>query len=229
MRGTAFCWIALAAAGCSFEGADGLPVDPQAPPAQDLPKGKARVTGVISSPAQLGTFGVALMPAAAALPASNPCFPKNTLAVETPSAVDRSFELPEVAPGEYTLVAYRVDDRRSPRELERTMKAITVSGDTADAGVITLPPAIAPQEREGANDIDLVYWTPPAGLLGATGFAYRIDGPGRNACTPGTSLTVSGTYEIPESRNDARIGLESPLSGQMAIKVVEGEGGRGGR
>lgn len=229
MRGAALCWIALAAGGCAFDGAEGTaPIDPGSQPAPDLPKGNSRITGTISSSATLGSFGVALMPAGAALPQSNPCFPKNTPSYDTPSALDRTFVIPEVAPGAYTLVAYRVDNR-VPRELERTMKAITVTGSDTDVGVLTLPDTLDPDDVDGPGDTDLVRWTAPPSLTAVAGFAFRIDGPGRSACTAGTTLNVSGTFQIPQSDDDVRVGLEWPLTGQMAIKVVEADDGRGGR
>lgn len=230
MRGAAICWVALAA-GCGFEGGEGIPLDlGEGPPAAPLPVGTARITGRISSPELLGSFGAALMPAGAQLPAANPCFPKGTRNGGTPSALDRSFAFESVAPGDYTLVVFRAVGQ--PDELERTMKAITVSGTETDVGTIELPRSID-SDRE-SDDGGKVMWSAPALTAGVLGYAYELRPPPRgerlSACSSGTTLDVAGTFWASVGmRTDVRVVIESPLAGQMALKYIEAEDDDGGR
>jgi hypothetical protein len=229
MRGIALCWIALATAGCAFEGAEGGPLDQGPGTVPDLPVGDSRVTGSISSSELLGTFGAALLPAATLLPAANPCFPKGTRTELVKSLTNRTFAFEAVAPGEYLLVAFRAAG--APDELERTMKLITVTGTDTDVGSIALPRSIHAdlEESDGGGrggGETMVKWTAPIGVAPFTAFAYNIGGRSSNACTAGALVNVLGTYEVRLDRDKLRIGLEAPAAGQMAIKVVEPESDR---
>lgn len=205
-----------------------MPVDTTVPPAPEIPKGNSRITGTITAPVTGGMFGAVLFPAnSAPLTALNPCFPDQTTSSDIVGP-SRKFEFRDIAPGNYIVIAYRVD-AISPRAFERTTKLVTVAGVDADVGPITLPSPVVSTEME-MGEQDLVQWSaPPSLVAGATGFAFRITDRNANACTPGTEVTVATAtngFQIPEDDQRVRIGLYWPTAGQMAIKVIQDSDGR---
>lgn len=230
MKTTAFCCVALAAAACGFEGSDGSGEAVSAgPPVEPLPIGNGVVRGVLESPEMQGNFGVALLPNGFALPATSPCVPSNL----RQGAQRGAFSIAGVAPGDYMLVAYHFGGD-SYTSLERTLRKVTVTGESTDAGTFVLPAPVRARASDGGGpggggpggDDDKVTWSAPAGF---STLAFDVS----NAtflCQAGSPLLVQavqgvqGGYAVPtEGVHDVKIVVESTNKEQMAIQVLKAD------
>lgn len=224
MRGATLCWIALAA-GCGFEGSEGM-MSGEPPTSSPTPQPKVRVFGVADSPEDYGSFSAFLLPAGSTLPADNPCEPAGarTTPVDWDSG-ELSFD--EVTPGSYVLAVFRKNSDRS--RLERTLVAVTVTGQDVDLGTIKLLEAIDAERKDVIGSGPMIFWAAPRmpSSVATKGYAYNVELPGQQptACTPGVALpNVQGAYRVPAPpgpMTKVRAVVEVPLTGQLAIDIAD--------
>lgn len=191
-----------------------------------LPPGALNITGSVVSPGfalpVIGEFGVLLLHKDTQPLNAQDCFPRGVVPVR-PNPLDGTFSIPNVAAGEYTVLAYR----RTSDQFERTSVTVNVVDRDVATGPITL---LAPLDaevqtvRRNGRPQEIVSWRAPAGP-GFQGYAYLTSR--EDSCYSTTNdLDVDGTFWI-NTFNDmdyAKVLIEKAQTRQVAIRIQPVDG-----